>query len=150
MTSEFDRDLEKVHAGLTAAREELLRVVRSLSDADLDRGTRGGWQVRRILEHVTHSEQAYARIGNHLRSQPPLGDIPPCAPSSAQDAAGKLAASHQALLGALEGVDEETFYRVAPIGHEEYSVLSLLQNEVNHEREHAAQMGEILATTSTG
>lgn len=147
MTSEFDRDLEKMRAGLSAARGELLRVVRSLGDAELDRGTRGGWQVRRILEHVTYSEQAYARIVSHLRSQPPLGDIPPCAPSSAQDAAGKLAASHHALLAALEGVDEETFYRVAPIGHEEYSVLSLLQNEANHEREHGGQITEILAAT---
>jgi hypothetical protein len=26
------------------------------------------------------------------------------------------------------------------MGHEEYSVISLLENEINHEREHAAQI----------
>ena len=43
------------------------------------------------------------------------------------------------------GVDEETFYRLGAVGHEEYSVLSLLENVALHDREHGPQVREILA-----
>jgi uncharacterized damage-inducible protein DinB len=145
MSSEFEDDRARIGRELEAARQELLAVVTSLGDADLERGRRGGWTVRRALEHVTYSEQAYARIVTHLRGLPPLADIPDCKPASARHATQLLATSREALLAALEGVDEETFYRLAPVGHEEYSVISLLENEINHEREHAAQIRGIVS-----
>jgi hypothetical protein len=38
----------------------------------------------------------------------------------------------------------EKFYEVKPVGHEEYSVLSVLENVAHHDREHADQIRAIL------
>ena len=57
----------------------------------------------------------------------------------------RLAASHRGLLAALDGVDEASFYRLRSVGHEEYSILSVLENETNHDREHAEQVQAILS-----
>ena len=46
----------------------------------------------------------------------------------------------------IDGIDEETFYRLGNLGYEEYSVLSMLENEANHEREHAAQITKTLVS----
>lgn len=147
MASEFDRDLENVRQQLDTDRAGLHSVVAALSDADLDRGRRGGWPVRRALEHVIQSEWMYAKLMHHLRGQPVPDDKLPAAPSSARDAAQQLDASRAALLGALEGVDEESFYKLQTVGHEEYSPLSLLENNAMHDREHADQVWEILQAT---
>ncbi len=148
MTSVFERDLERARSELVPARQELLAVVGALSDADLDRGRRGGWPVRRVLEHVIQSEWLYVGLASHLRDQPVQDDRDSGAPSSATDAAERLHASRKALLGALEGVQEELFYRLRSVGHEEYSVLSVLENVVNHDREHEAQVRAIVAGTT--
>jgi hypothetical protein len=37
-------------------------------------------------------------------------------------------------------VDEDHFYALRTVSHEEYSILSLLENVANHDREHAAQV----------
>ena len=145
MTSEFDHDLQSSRTDLDAARAELLAVVNTLQDDDLERGRRGGWTVRRVLEHVIWSEWMYSRIVTHLRGGQPPGDPVDATPSSPADAVERLAGSHEALLAAVEGVDEETFYRLAKIGQEEYSVISLLENEINHEREHAEQVRALVA-----
>ena len=146
MTTEFERDLEHARTEMDAARQELLAVIGALTDDDLDRERRGGWSVRRVLEHVIQSEWLYVGLVSHLRDQPVQGDRDSGAPSSATDAADRLHASRRALLGALEGVEEESFYRLRSVGHEEYSVLSLLENVVNHDREHGAQVRAILDT----
>ena len=39
----------------------------------------------------------------------------------------------------------ETFYELRKVGHEEYSILSVLENIANHDREHAEQIRNILA-----
>jgi uncharacterized damage-inducible protein DinB len=52
------------------AREELLGVIDSLSHADLERARRGGWPVRRVLEHVIHSEKLYAQGTPYLCGAP--------------------------------------------------------------------------------
>jgi uncharacterized protein (TIGR03083 family) len=145
MTSDFDRDLQACHDGLAAARDELLAVVSGLSDADLEKGRRGGWTVRRVLEHVIWSEWMYSRVVTHLRGGQPAGGDVDATPSSAADAATRLEASRRALVDAVDGVDEESFYRLGKLGQEEYSVLSLLENEINHEREHAEQIRVIAA-----
>jgi uncharacterized damage-inducible protein DinB len=145
MTTDFERDLAASRADLDSARRELLGVVSALSSGDLEKTRRGEWGVRRVLEHVIYSEQAYARIVAFLRGQQGPGDIPDSAPADTTDALDKLAASRSALLAAIESVEEETFYRIGKLGHEEYSVISLLENEVNHEREHAAQIKKTLS-----
>ncbi len=145
MTSEFEQDLQRVREELDAARTELLAAVTSLSDADLDRARRGGWTVRRVLEHVIQSEWLYSRVVLHLRGLPVPGDAIDANPISAVDASDKLGASRAALVQALDGVDEEPFYRLAAVGHEEYSILSMIENESMHEHEHAAQIQSIRA-----
>lgn len=147
MTAEFDRDLEGMRSELDAAREELSGVVAALGDADLGRERRGGWTVRRVLEHVIQSEWLYARLVNHLRDLPVPGDEVSGAPASVADATHRLEASRGALLAALDGVDEEAFYRLRTMGHEEYSILSVLENVTNHDREHAEQVKTILAAS---
>jgi uncharacterized damage-inducible protein DinB len=144
MSSEFERDLEVCREDIEGARATLLDVLGGLSDADLEASRRGGWTVRRVLEHVIWSELLYGRLVTHLRGLPvPPGDLPPCEPASVADAGARLDASRAALLAALDGVDEVAFYRLGTIGHEEYSVLSLLENTANHDREHTAQVQAI-------
>ena len=145
MPAEFDRDLTSAREELDAARRVLLPVVSALSDADLDQARRGGWAVRRVLEHVIQSEWLYARLVAHLRGAPVPGDVVSGGPSSAADAAQRLDASRRALLAALDGVDEASFYRLSAVGHEEYSIISVLENTANHDREHAGQVQAILA-----
>ena len=144
MSEEFERDLGHCKGELDAAREELLGVVTTLKDDHLDKGRRGGWAVRRVLEHVIWSEWLYSRLITHLRGQTAEGEIPPCAPSSAADSVQRLEGSRQALVDSFVDVDEESFYHLGTIGHEEYSILSILENEINHEREHAEQVQAIV------
>lgn len=144
MTAEFERDVAKARVELDAARGVLIRTLEDLSDADLDRGPRGHWTVRRILEHVIWHEEIYVRMAAHITGAPNPGELPDNTPTTVADAIDKLSASRSALLTLVEGVDEETFYKLAKMGYEEYSVLSLLENEANHEREHAAQINKTL------
>ena len=144
MTTDFERDLAASRADLDSARRELLEVVNALSDAELDRAPRGQWPPRRILEHVIWHEQIYVRMVAHLRGAPGPGDMPDNTPASVSDAADRLAASRQALLDGVAGVDEETFYKLSRMGYEEYSCFSMLENEANHEREHATQIKKTL------
>ena len=145
MTADFEQELTAGREQLEAAREELLAVVRALSDADLARSRRGGCAVGRVLEHVIQSEWLYAGLVAHLRDQPSPGDVVTGVPTSVADAVDRLAASRRALLAALDGVDEASFYRLRAVGHEEYSILSVLENETNHDREHAEQVQAILS-----
>ena len=165
MSDEFDRDLAAGRDGLASAREGLLAVVGALAEDDLERARRGGWSVRKVLEHVIHSEWLYSRLATHLRGDaPPEGDTrtesgpppeggtatemqdqPPAAFASIAEAVRQLDAVRAALLAAIDGVDEESFYRLQTVGHEEYSVLSLLENVALHDREHGPQVQEMLA-----
>jgi len=145
MSEEFERDLAQCNRELDDARRELFGVVKALEDTDLDRSRRGGWNARRVLEHVIWSELLYSRLITILRGGTVEGEIPPCAPASAADALERLERSREALVTALGGVDEESFYRLGTIGHEEYSILSVLENEINHEREHAGQIRTLVS-----
>ena len=55
-------------------------------------------------------------------------------------------------LGALEMDPKayETFYELKKVGHEEYSVLSVLENVASHDHEHAAQIRAILEDKTAG
>ncbi len=145
MADEFAGDLAFARKELDISRRELLAVVGALADADLARERRGGWTVGRVLEHVIQSEWLYARLVTHLRERPVEGDVVTGVPPSVEEAKERLNSAHAALLAALEGVDEESFYRLREVGHEEYSIMSVVENQVNHDREHAEQVQTILS-----
>ena len=144
MTSQFEQDLNAARAALEDSRTRLLAVARPLSDADLDRLRRGGWPVRRVLEHVVHSERLYAGLVSHLRGLPLEAQESAEPGRSSAGFLDALAVSRRLLLSALEGVQEEHFYELRTVGHEEYSILSVLENVASHDREHASQITAIL------
>ena len=147
MSDEFDRDLSKAREDTSQARDGLLAVLRDLKDEDLDKERRGGWSVRKVLEHAIHSEVLYGRLARHLRELPQPEDeavtVPPATVASAISA---LENSRAALEAAIDGVGEETFYTLRVVGHEEYSILSLLENVALHDREHAPQIQDIVSS----
>jgi len=145
MAPTFEADLAAALRELAAARHELRRAIESLSDAALDRARRGGWSVRRVLQHIIESELYYAHHAARLRGLPAAALEEERPSSSVPEALRRLGASREALLAAVAGVDEASFYRLAPVGHAEYSLLSLLENVANHDREHAQQIQSTLA-----
>ena len=149
MTCSYHRDLASSQEAIGLARDELLAVVDPLSRADLDRARRGGWPVRRVLEHLIHSEHLYAQATAYLVGSQLEAGGANSPPESASDARRMLLDSRKALLNALKELERdprgyETFYELRKVGHDEYSVLSLLENVVNHDREHAEQISAIL------
>ena len=147
MASEFTDDLSRLRTELDEARSGFLTVVDSIADDKLDSARRGGWSIRRVLEHVIYSEHAYARLIAHLRKQPITDALPPSEPSSMNDAKEKLSVSHATLLDALDGVGEDDFYNIGRIGHEEYSIMSILENARSHDHEHGGQLAEVLRSS---
>src|SRR3989442_4212851 len=105
MGSQFEADLEAVTADMTAARADFVSAVQRLGDGDLERGRRGGWPVRRVLEHVIQSEQLYAALIGALRGLP-VGQVerPSCAGQAATEILCLLDSIRTALLLALDGV----------------------------------------------
>jgi len=137
----FTADLEALTADIADSRATLVSAVQRLTDADLDRARRGGWPVRRVLEHVIQSEWLYATLVAHLQQRPvPERQNISCEGQPMDEILCLLDAGRTALLQALVGVQEDAFYDVQRLGHEEYSVLSVLENVANHDREHAAQV----------
>jgi len=142
MTCSYHRDLASSQEAMRLSREELLRVIDSLSRADLGRARKGGWPVQKVLEHVIVSEQLYGQATAYLcGAQVPEGRDA-SVPGSASEARTMLLESRKALLKALEELDmdpmaPEKFYELRKVGHEEYSVLSVLENVANHDGEHA-------------
>lgn len=151
MTCSYHRDLASSQEAIRRARDQLLAVVDHLSRADLERARRGGWPVARVLEHVIHSENLYAQATAYLVGAQVQAGGAATSPSSASEARRMLLDTRKALLAALKELDMdpmafETFYELKRVGHEEYSVLSVLENVVNHDREHAEQIAAILET----
>jgi len=144
MSSEFDSDLQELRNELSASRAELLDVIQSLADSDLDRARRGGWNIARVLEHVIQSEAMYAAaiaaIAGGSASSPQGGGPP----GSRAEAENSLLSTREALENALASASEENFYRLQRFGHDEYSVASVLENVANHDREHAEQIRRTL------
>jgi uncharacterized damage-inducible protein DinB len=146
VAEEFDDDLRRLQKELAESRSAFDRVVDAISDDSLDVARRGGWSVRRVLDHVISSEEGYARVIAHLRGRPIADTVPPSSPASVGDAKSKLAASRGILLGALDGVDEDAFYSLQRVGHEEYSIISVLENVISHDHEHSEQLAGIAQT----
>src|SRR2546428_8964776 len=145
MTTTFESDLTASREALESARGDLLAVVDALSDANLSVARRGGWTVARVLHHVVQSDWLYTGAMGYLNERPASpGRMPSSTPQSASEAREQLEASGGAFRSALEGVTEESFYTMRPVGHEEYSVLSLLENIAHHDGEHTGQIHSIL------
>ena len=139
MSGEFDSELREVKEELSASRAELLAALEPVTDVDLERGRRGGWTIAQVLCHVIQSEALYggvvaAIVGTSAGG--PQGD----APKSIDEARGQLAATREGLLNALASATDENSYRLQRFGHDEYSVISVLENAANHDREHAEQI----------
>jgi uncharacterized damage-inducible protein DinB len=142
----FDAELAENTAAIATARAALLDRVSRLSDDDLARGRRGGWTVRDVLRHLLASEVAYARVVAHLRGMSaPVADVADDDVRSLSASRDALTQVRSALLAATDGVDEAAFYDLRRLGHEQYSVLSVLENVANHDHEHLEQIEKILA-----
>jgi len=108
--------------------------------------------VRQILEHVMVSEVWYGRAIEALRGRDQVSTAAVNSSIGSLDhATRELEESRSALLDAVEGVDEESFYRLGRVpwqgwqGLQDYSVLSVLEAVVDHDREHADQIRETVA-----
>ena len=147
MSSAFSEDLARTQRELESARQDLLASLSQLTDADLERARRGGWSVGRVVHHLIQSEWHYAhlvRLLRELEPTPPPDSAAP--PPSVAEAVRSLTASRQAVLDALDGIEEASFYRLGTLGREEYSVLSVLENVAHHDREHGQQVRSIVAS----
>jgi hypothetical protein len=146
VSSGLNDDLAAVQRELGAAREELLGTVNALTDDALGQARRGGWTVRRVLQHLIEAEWFYAYLVTQLRGLAPVSPAEGRdAPASVPEAVHRLSGSRQALLAAIEGIDEASFYRLGTVGRDEYSVFSVLENAAHHDREHTLQMRSIVA-----
>jgi len=137
--SEFEADKAALLREMDEARAELEAVVLKLEANDMERVRRGSWPVSRILAHVRDSERIYTQLISVFNGQPAVsvesGEL-----STSAKVASSLGATREGLLEAISSVEEKDFYRLQTIGHEEYSVLSILENVASHDREHAQQI----------
>ena len=137
--SDFDSDKAQLLSDLEAGRARLNEVVGRLSADDLSSARRGSWPVSKILDHVLHSERLYAQLIS-VFSGVGTSIEPSSSPTTSAEALTSLEATRRAVLDGIGHVKEEDFYRLQTIGHEEYSVLSILENVASHDREHAEQI----------
>jgi len=145
--SEFEAELAENRASLETARRALLEEVRRLGVGDLERRRRGGWSIGEVLRHVADSEIAYVKVIGFIRSaHEEIENATDAEMASPEAAIGALARSRAALLRSLGGVDEDTFYELRTLGHEQYSIVSVLENVTMHDHEHREQIAKTLAT----
>lgn len=144
--SEFDTNKTQLLSDLQAGRAHLNQVVGKLSADDLSSSRRGSWPVSKIIDHVLHSERLYAQLIS-VFSGVGASIEPADSPSTPAEALTQLEATRKAVLDGVGHVKEADFYRLQSIGHEEYSVLSILENVASHDREHAEQIRKTLATS---
>ena len=142
--SEFDSEKDALLSDLQASRAKLHDVVAGLSSDDLSSARRGSWPVSKILDHVVHSERLYAQLIS-VFSGVGTSVEPSGTPSSSAEALAALEVTRKAVLDGIGYVKEEDFYRLQTIGHEEYSVLSILENVASHDREHAEQIRKTIS-----
>jgi phosphinothricin acetyltransferase len=139
----MNADLERVLEDMAAARRELLVLVVPASAGDLVRSRPGGWTLGRVLHHIIESEAIYAKLLAHQRGRtPPALDT--AEPADGIDASAKLGATRAAIAALVDGIDDETLYRLVRFGHEEYSPLSVLENVAAHDRDHRGQIAEVM------
>jgi len=142
--SEFESDKAGLLTELEEARAHLNDVVGKLSASDLTSARRGSWPVSKILDHVLHSERLYAQLISVFSGVGTSGE-PNGTPATSAEALAALEATRKAVLDGVGHVKEADFYRLQSVGHEEYSVLSILENVSSHDREHAEQIRKTVA-----
>lgn len=125
--SDFDFDKSALLRDLDASHKTLLEVVRHLNTDDLTRARRGSWTVSRILAHVLHSERLYTQLLSVFSGEPANPAPADSHKETPAALANALQSSRAALLSAVNSVGEDDFYRLQTMGHEEYSVLSILE-----------------------
>ncbi len=141
MESEFERELAEATNAMTAARAAFAKMVAGMTDADLERARRGQWDVAQVLDHVVQSDGYYRRLIAQLREgAPPEPNEDVTTPSTCAEWAAALRTSCDAIVRAIEGVGEETFYHMGGPTHQQYSILSVLENVTLHDHEHGAQV----------
>jgi uncharacterized damage-inducible protein DinB len=143
---EFDTDKAQLLNDLQESRGQLNDIVSKLSTDNLSSARRGSWPVSKILDHVLHSERLYAQLISVFTG---VGSSiePTGSPSTSAEALTALETTRKAVLDGVGHVKEADFYRLQTIGHEEYSVLSILENVASHDREHAEQIRKTLERT---
>jgi hypothetical protein len=141
----FAADLEAALNDASAARAELVSAVQPLAEPDLDRARRGGWPVHRVIEHaIQHDYYMAMFIARARGKQAAMGD-PTCAGQPIDEIVCRMEDGRRALLALIDGIDEDAFYELQKLGHDEFSPLTALENAAAHDREHAAQIASILA-----
>jgi len=137
--SDFEADKKELLADLDQSRAGLILLVEELRPEDFGQARRGSWSISKILDHVIHSERLYTQLVSTFSGNPAsvqdAGQV-----ATAAEASRALDGSREAFLNAVSNVTEDDFYRLQTIGHEEYSVLSILENNAAHDREHAEQI----------
>lgn len=137
--SDFSADRAELLNEMQRSRAILNEVIGKLTADDLSSAQRGSWPVSRILDHVLHSERLYAQLISVFTGVGATAE-PDGSPSTPAEALAALEATRKAVLDGVGHVKEEDFYRLQTVGHEEYSVLSILENVAAHDREHAEQI----------
>ncbi len=138
---EFARDLAANMTAVDVARASLAQRVRQLTDDDLTRTRRGGWSVREVLSHVIESEISYTKVLAFLRGAPV--EVAAAGPDDVATVSAAIVALERyrtILLTTVQGVDEAVFYEIRSLGHEQYSVISVLENVAAHDHEHLQQI----------
>ena len=142
--SDFDTERASLIKDLAESRSRLVGVVEQLKPEEFEQARRGSWTVSKILDHVLHSERLYTQLISVFSGKP--GSVPEATKfGNAAGAKSALDNSREAFLSAVDEVKEDDFFRLQTIGHEEYSVLSILENNASHDREHAEQIRKTLA-----
>ncbi|MEX0684219.1 MAG: DinB family protein [Dehalococcoidia bacterium] len=142
--TDFNSDKAELLNEMQQSRVQLNKVVGKLSADDLSSARRGSWPVSKILDHVLHSERLYAQLISVFSGVGTTAE-PSANPSTSADALAALEATRKAVLAGVGHVKEDDFYRLQSIGHEEYSVLSILENVAAHDREHAEQIHKTIS-----
>ena len=147
MTTEFERDLTEACSAIDDARADLAGLAGVITDADLERARRGEWTVAGVLGHLVLSGGHSAGLMASLRGrEPETSDSGDASVTSVADALGRLDAARASIRDALGGIGEDEFYELQDAGHQTYSLRSAALDVALHDRQHLAQIREILAS----
>ena len=138
-------DLAAALDAMTVNRRALVAVVEPLTQDDMAKSRPGSWSVDRVLQHVIESEVAYVKLLAHLRGLTAPEIAAGTMPQDGPDAVAQLARTRAALVEMTDGIDDETLYRLRAVGANEYSALSVLENDADHDHEHVAQISRLFA-----
>jgi hypothetical protein len=138
-----NEDLAATYRRMESNRGDLLAAIQGLTVEDMARDRPGSWSAGRVLQHVIDSEVAYVKLLAHLRGKQ-APELSAEAPHDGADAVSQLQRTRAALVEMTDGVDDETLYRLTALGANDYSVLSVLENDADHDHEHLLQIERLV------